>query len=112
VPKGSSTSLEIGEDLMQVSGLKAILAGPAVVLALGAALSGCGGDPDRIYAQGIGFECRNHDNPAARAVCAQHAPGGGEEVVSRYCYRTLGDTNCFDRPDHDRKNQELGSSGY
>ncbi len=39
-------------------------------------------------------------------------PGQGTERVSRYCYATIGTSNCFDRPDSDRKNQQLGSSGY
>ena len=75
------------------------------------ALAGCGGDPDPIYAQSIGFECANHDSPLAKTACATTAPGD-KGVVSRYCYKTLADANCFDRPDHDRKNQALGSSGY
>ena len=84
------------------------VAGP---LALCAALTGCGGNPDPIYAQAVGFICPNHDDEAARAACAYHAPGEAE-TVSRYCYKTLADINCFDRPDPDRKNQQQGSSGY
>ncbi len=84
----------------------------AIALALGTILGGCGGDPDPIYAQAFGFVCPNQDSPAARTICANNAPGAGTETVSRYCYKTLGETNCFDRPDQDRKNQELGSSGY
>ena len=79
---------------------------------LGVILGGCGGSPDIIYSQAFGFQCPNHDNDAARLICENNAPGGPTETVSRYCYQTLGDTNCFDRPDQDRKNQELGSSGY
>lgn len=97
---------------MQFSRLTAGVATVAASLILSASLTGCGGHQDHIYAQAFGIQCPNHDNPVARAACANNAPGNGTETVSRYCYKTLGDTNCFDRPDHDRKNQELGSSGY
>ena len=97
---------------MRFSKLAAGLTAIAAALVLSAALAGCGGSPDSIYAQAIGFQCPNHDSVAARAVCVNNAPGNDTETVSRYCYRTLADANCFDRPDHDRQNQELGSSGY
>ncbi len=97
---------------MRIPRLTAASAAIALSLTLGAVLGGCGGDPDPIYRQAFGFVCPNHDSPAARTACANNAPGAGTEAVSRYCYKTLGDTNCFDQPDQDRKNQELGSSGY
>lgn len=97
---------------MRIPRLTAGLAAISMSLALATTLNGCGGDPDPIYAQSFGFVCSNHDNAAARAACRNHAPGFGTETVSRYCYKTMGDTNCFDRPDQDRKNQEQGSSGY
>jgi hypothetical protein len=100
------------EGYMQFSRLTTRIAAITLSLILGSALAGCGGSPDPIYSQAFGFQCPHHDNDAVRLACANEAPGDGTETVSRYCYRTLGDTNCFDRPDQDRKNQELGSSGY
>lgn len=74
-------------------------------------LSGCGGDPDRVWAQAFGYQCSNHSGAEADAVCNTRPPGEKQETVSRYCYKTLADANCFDRPDEMSKNQELGSSG-
>ncbi len=97
---------------MQISKGSPIFKALAASAVLGLSLAGCGGNPDPIYSQAFGFQCPNHDSDAARLICQNNAPGGPTETVSRYCYQTLGDTNCFDRPDQDRKNQELGSSGY
>ncbi len=76
------------------------------------ALTGCAGDPDTIYAQAIGAQCTHMEGKLADFACTNRPPGQGVEQVSRYCYATLGGPNCFDRPDPDRKNQALGSSGY
>ena len=76
------------------------------------ALYGCGTKPDPIYAQAFGFTCTNADGYAGEHLCTDRPVGKGVEQVSRYCYKTLADANCFDRPDQDRKNQALGSSGY
>lgn len=76
-------------------------AGAALTLLLG----GCGTNPDPIWAQSFGFVCANNNNVA----CQTHAPES--ELVSRYCYRTLGEANCFDQPDVTSPNQELGSTG-
>ena len=84
----------------------------AVLGVLVAGLSGCAGDQDTIYAQTIGFQCSHHEGWLARQACVNRPPGVGVEEVSRYCYATIGTANCFDRPDQDRKNQALGSSGY
>ncbi|MBL8630908.1 MAG: hypothetical protein JNM81_14835 [Rhodospirillaceae bacterium] len=73
-------------------------------------LSACGGKPDPIMAQAFGFRCTGED--AGNPLCSVRAPGEGGAQVSRFCYGTIGDANCFDRPDPDRKNQALGSSGY
>ncbi len=79
------------------------------VLAAGAALTlmlgGCGSDPDPIWAQSFGFVCANSANPACRTRPPE------SEMVSRYCYATLADSNCFDQPDVMSPNQELGSTG-
>jgi len=77
-----------------------------------AALSGCAGDPDTIYAQSLGIECSRAEGWVADQACTVRPAGQGVEQVSRYCYATIGSANCFDRPDSDRKNQQLGSSGY
>jgi hypothetical protein len=88
-----------------------LLAGLAALAAV-TGLSGCAGDPDRIYAQAIGYQCTQHEGWLADKACRTRPPGYNAEEVSRYCYATLGAANCFDRPDPDRKNQALGSSGY
>lgn len=89
---------------MRISVLAAVSAFPLL-------LSGCGGDPDPVWAQALGFVCSNHDNPGTGAVCKTRPASETAETVSRYCYDTLGDPNCFDTPDEISKNQELGSSG-
>lgn len=86
-------------------------AGLAVLTAV-AALSGCAGDQDTIYAQAIGYKCSQHEGWLSNKACMTRPPGQNAEEVSRYCYATIGVANCFDRPDQDRKNQALGSSGY
>ena len=94
---------------------RSLCAGRPLLLGLGAALvalslSGCGGDPAPAYAQAFGFQCADHDNKLANKLCGR-SNNPGQAKVSRYCYKTLGDANCFDRPDPDSKNQALGSSG-
>ena len=70
-------------------------------------LAGCGGKTDPIMAQMFGMRCGDVES----ALCTEQPPGVGEAQPSRYCYQSLGDANCFDRPDPDRKNQELGTAG-
>jgi hypothetical protein len=82
------------------------------ILAIGTGLSGCAGDPDLIYAQSMGLQCSRIEGSVGDLLCTTRPPGQGVEHVSRYCYATIGSSNCFDRPDPDRKNQALGSSGY
>ena len=89
---------------------RSLAIGLASVIAL-ASLSACGGDPGPIYAQAFGFHCDRHDSLGARVACGRSSDPGAAKV-SRYCYRTLAEANCFDRPDPDSKNQALGSSGY
>ncbi len=76
------------------------------------ALYGCAGEPDQIYAQAFNYQCQNADNAVGDALCRNRPAGRGTESASRFCYKTIADANCFDRPDQDRKNQALGSSGY
>jgi hypothetical protein len=82
------------------------------VLAMSACLYGCAGDPDTIYAQSVGLQCTQIEGTVGNLLCKTRPAGEGVEHVSRYCYATIGTPNCFDRPDPDRKNQALGSSGY
>ena len=81
----------------------------AVAAALPLLLGSCGGSPDPVWAQAFGFVCPNHAVPGTNLVCEGRPPE--PENVSRYCYDTLGEPNCFDRPDVISKNQELGSTG-
>lgn len=78
--------------------------GVAAIVLVG--LAACGGKPDPILEQMFGLSC----NGTAAAICSEQPPSTGEAKTSRYCYRTIGDNNCFDRPDPDRKNQEIGTS--
>ena len=84
----------------------------ASLLGLMSGLAGCAGDPDTIYAQALGIQCSRAEGRVADLACNNRPPGHKTEKVSRYCYATIGSANCFDRPDPDRKNQALGSSGY
>ncbi|MBL8644621.1 MAG: hypothetical protein JNK21_11860 [Rhodospirillaceae bacterium] len=84
--------------------LRTLLAAAAL-----AGLSACGGKPDPIMAQMFGMPCTGEPgNP----LCSTKAPGEGGAEVSRFCYATIADANCFDRPDQDRKNEAIGSWGY
>jgi hypothetical protein len=83
-----------------------------IPIALAMALASCGGKPDPIWSQFFGFNCAASAGAASGAFCSTRAAGEGAAEVSRYCYQTLADANCLDRPDQDRKNQALGSSGY
>jgi len=85
-----------------------ILAAAVVCAGLAVGLSACGGRPDPILKQAFGFQCGDGDNP----LCHTKPAGEGGAQVSRYCYATIADSNCLDRPDPERKNQALGSSGY
>jgi len=88
--------------------LRAIARGALVGLGLGF-LGGCA-DPAPAYYQAFGFQCAQKKSGVSDVLCNKsHDPGAAK--VSRYCYKTLADTNCFDRPDTDRKNQPQGSPG-
>ena len=80
--------------------------GVAVALVM---LAGCA-DPAPTWYQAFGFRCDTKHSTASGIMCNKsHDPGSAH--VSRYCYKTLADTNCFDRPDPDAKNQPQGSPG-
>ena len=85
--------------------ISVLAAAGAVCLMLG----GCGGDPDPVWQQAFGYVCSNHGGNGNNVLCKTHPPE--PENVSRFCYDTLGDPNCFDQRDEISKNQELGSSG-
>ncbi len=82
----------------------------AVIAASLIALSSCNGPRAPILQQAFGYNCNVHDSPDAKRLCQKNDAGPAQ--VSRYCYHTLADANCFDRPDPNSKNQALGSSGY
>lgn len=88
-----------------------------LVLALASGLlllfvEGCGGGGEHrqeALAQAFGYHCNVHNSKLANTICGKSSADGA--TVSRYCYKSMADANCFDRPDPDSKNQ-LGSSGY
>lgn len=82
----------------------------SAVLIMAMTLTGCGGKPDPVLSQAFGYSCNTAEDGST--LCHQRPPGEGSADVSRYCYQSLADASCFDRPDPDRKNQALGSSGY
>lgn len=84
--------------------------GGVIMAALGLGLTGCSADPDTVYRQAAHIECAHVPGVFGDLACLRRPDA--IPMVSRYCYATIGTSNCFDRPDPDRKNQALGSSGY
>lgn len=78
--------------------------------ALSLGLAGCGATTDQILRQSVGYDCTSADSAIGGMVCSDNDQPNAQ--VSRYCYQTLGVTNCFDRPDPDRKNRPLGTPTY
>jgi hypothetical protein len=76
---------------------------------MGSLVAGCA-DPAPTYYQAFGFQCATKHSGAAAMLCNKSNDPGAAKV-SRYCYKSLADTNCFDRPDPDAKNQPMGSPG-
>ena len=89
-----------------------IAIGGLIATGLALAQAGCTSDPDPIYRQALHIECSHVGGILGDLACIGRPAARENEVVSRYCYATIGGANCFDRPDPDRKNQALGSSGY
>jgi hypothetical protein len=85
-------------------GLRLLLA-----LAVAGTLSACA-DPAPAYYQAFGFRCEDKKGAVAAVMCNKSNDPGAAKV-SRYCYKSLADTTCFDRPDPDRKNMPQGSPG-
>ena len=72
------------------------------VAAVASAVGGCA-NPTPTFYQAFGFQCAAREGRIVDIVCNRSSEPGAAKV-SRYCYKTLADTNCFDRPDPDRKN--------
>ncbi|MBT4741528.1 MAG: hypothetical protein HN793_03840 [Rhodospirillaceae bacterium] len=81
-----------------------------LVLASLALLTACGATSDRLLRQSVGYECTGADGTVGGMLCSESDQPVGQR--SRYCYATLGEINCLDRPDPDRQNAPVGSAGY
>jgi hypothetical protein len=81
----------------------------ALILTSAAGLTGCGTDGDLMMRQAAGYDCTAAEGAVGGFFCSGTPENG--PALSRYCYKTLGGVNCFDRPDPDRNNQPLGSDG-
>ena len=73
-------------------------------------LSACSSNTDRMLNQAFGYNCVAADSTVGGWVCSEN--DASVASVSRYCYETLGQVNCFDRPDPDRNTRPQGSTGY
>ena len=73
-------------------------------------ISGCSANSDRMLDQAFGYNCYAADSAVGGLICSDNDTPVGQ--VSRYCYETLGQVNCFDRPDPDRNNRPQGSTGF
>lgn len=82
---------------------------PATLFLTALLLSSCGSTTDTMLRQSVGYECIETDSTASGFLCADNDRPVAQ--VSRYCYRTLGEINCLDRPDPDRQNVPVGSGG-
>ena len=71
----------------------------AIAMCVGA-LSACA-DPAPTYYQAFGFRCENKTSTVSAVLCNKSNDPGAAKV-SRYCYKSLADTTCFDRPDPDQ----------
>lgn len=89
-----------------------VVTGAMIVAVMGLGLSGFTGDPDPIYRQAMHIDCTHVGGAFGDMACTARPDSEYPQTVSRYCYATIGTANCLDRPDPDRKNQALGSSGY
>lgn len=107
----SGLTLRGGKALKKDNTMRRSFCTAGFLLVAATTLSGCGGKPDPVLAQAFGYSCGAAEN-APDTLCTQRPPGNGGAEVSRFCYKSLADASCFDRPDPDRKNQQQGSSGY
>jgi hypothetical protein len=110
-PEDGAEKVPMTARITYAAGMTGLYVACVAVCAL--ALLGCGTvDTDATLKQAFGYHCEHHGGKTADKICNARPPGYRAEEVSRYCYTTLADTNCFDRPDADRQNQQVGSSGY
>lgn len=110
-PEDGREKVSMSARLTYAAGMTSLYVLCVAVCAL--ALFGCGTtDTDAAWKQAFGYRCENHGGKLADHICNARPRGYHAEEVSRYCYKTLADTNCFDRPDQDRQNQQVGSSGF
>ena len=72
--------------------------------------SGCSANSDRMLNHAFGHNCVAANSTVGEWICSENDAPVAQ--VSRYCYQTLGEVNCFDRPDPDRGNRPEGTSGY
>ena len=73
-------------------------------------LAGCSSNTDRMLNQAFGYKCEAADSTVGGWICSEN--DASVATVSRYCYETLGEVNCFDRPDPDRSSRPQGTTGY
>lgn len=73
-------------------------------------LAGCSSNTDRMLDQAFGYKCEVADSTVGGWICSEN--DASVATVSRYCYETLGEVNCFDRPDPDRGSRPQGTTGY
>lgn len=81
-----------------------------LILASLALFTACGATSDRMLRQSVGYECSGAEGAVSGMLCSESDLPVSQR--SRYCYDTLGDINCLDRPDPDRQNAPVGSAGY
>ncbi len=82
----------------------------AIVCTSIALCSGCSANSDRMLNQAFGYNCVAADSTIGGWICSENDAPAAQ--MSRYCYETLGEVNCFDRPDPDRQNRPQGTSGF
>ena len=75
-----------------------------------ALISGCSSSTDRMLNQAFGYNCVAADRTVGGWICSEN--DASVASLSRYCYETLAQVNCLDRPDPDRNNQPQGSTGF
>ncbi len=109
-PEEGQEKVPMGARITYAAGMTGLYVVCVAICAM--TLFGCGMSADATLAQAWGYRCEDHSGKVASRLCNARPPGYRAEEVSRYCYKTLADTNCFDQPDQDRKNQQMGSSGY
>lgn len=82
----------------------------ATLFAAALLITSCGTTTDTMLRQSVGYECSDASGSIGGFLCSENGQPVGQ--ASRYCYRTLGEINCLDRPDPDRQNVPVGSAAY